>query len=200
MISPLNPTSTQSTATEDPTHTPSQTPPTRKKEREQSSKPHRIWRGWKEVWAVLGPIVALTGLFLLLIPQVRIEPSVNLDPSQPLSTQFLVSNVGRIIPVYNVRFGCAFGSPGGNTYIGRLETIPRTLAPVAVLRPGHPVTRACAEKSADIETGDVAISATYVWPVIGWQSTEMAHFSIRKGAPGFFLVPNIPSPLRPSGR
>jgi hypothetical protein len=49
--------------------------------------PKGLWFWWKETWAFLGPIVALAGFAYLWMPQISIEPSVNLDPSQPLATQ-----------------------------------------------------------------------------------------------------------------
>ncbi len=71
----------------------------------QKGPARKVWGAWKEVWAILGPCIALTGFFFLLKPQVEIDPSVNLDPAEPLATQFLISNKGHV-PVYNIQFGC----------------------------------------------------------------------------------------------
>src|SRR5271168_1422646 len=134
--------------------------------------PGRRTNKWLRIWqitsGILGAVVTVTGLFWLK-PQVQIEPSVNLDPSQPLATQFQITNRGNV-PVYNVNFSCDIR---GATYIGNLTGNMSTLAPVAVLPPGRSVTRACALESAKIDGNTfIEISATYAWPIIGRRSTE----------------------------
>jgi hypothetical protein len=159
------------------------------KELEPKRLRSRIWQWWKDGWALLGPIVALVSFLYLWIPEISIEPSVNLDPMQPLATQFLVRNNGRV-PIYNVRFGCILG--GGNTYIGHLVIGP-TLMPVQTLPAGLSVTRGCAVESSDITVPVITITVTYRWPLIGIQSVQTASFSLRHGVPGFFLVPEMPA-------
>ncbi|VTZ50324.1 hypothetical protein MPC4_220054 [Methylocella tundrae] len=144
---------------------------------------------WKEFWAFAGPILTLTSAWFLLSPQISIEPSVNLDPSQPVATQFLITNRGHV-PVYDVHFGCGFGG-GGAIHIGHLKLSMATMLPVRVLPPGVQVTRNCAVESDNIQVPDISITATYTWPVIRWQGTQTAHFSLRHGTPGFFLVPDL---------
>jgi hypothetical protein len=61
----------------------------------------------------------LIGFAFLVMPQLSIEPSINLDPAQPLATQFLITNKGHV-SVYDVRFACSLG--GGNVYIGHMTT------------------------------------------------------------------------------
>jgi hypothetical protein len=145
------------------------------------------WKAWKEVWAFVGPCIALTSFYFLMQPNVTIDPSVNLDPGQPLATQFQVTNRGHFT-VSDVLFTCKLG--GANLHIGKL---PLLLGPVpltvAELAPGEAVTVACAELSHDVEFGDLQVIARYKWPLSWWQSTIRAHFSLRKGTPGFFLVP-----------
>src|ERR1700730_2078168 len=72
---------------------------------------------WKNVWAVLGPAVALTGFAFLLWPQVRIEPGASLDFTDALTTQFRVTNSGNV-PVYEIRFGCDIGIRAAYTHFG----------------------------------------------------------------------------------
>jgi hypothetical protein len=64
-----------------------------------------------------------------------------------------------------------------------------TLSPISTLAPGESATRACAVESQDIATQVITVSATYRWPLIRYQSTSAAHFSLKNGTPGFFLVP-----------
>ena len=60
---------------------------------------------WKETWAYIGPVVALVGAWSFWSPAVSIAAGANLDASQKLATEFVVSNVGRV-PIYNVTFEC----------------------------------------------------------------------------------------------
>jgi hypothetical protein len=147
-----------------------------------------VWGWWKEVWAFVGPLITLTTFSAFAVPQVSIEPSINLDPAQPLATQFRITNKGHFT-VYSVRFSCALG--GGPVYIGNMVTAP--IAPVASLPPGASVTRGCVLESQNIEAPDVRISATYnwPWPIPFIPKTETAHFAIKHGATGFFLVPDL---------
>jgi hypothetical protein len=41
----------------------------------------RFWRNWQFAWAVLGPILALTGLIYTMWPQVTVTTSPTLDPT-----------------------------------------------------------------------------------------------------------------------
>ncbi|MEO6780157.1 MAG: hypothetical protein ABI407_03790 [Bradyrhizobium sp.] len=148
-----------------------------------------LWWGWKEFWAFAGPLISVVGLYFWLRPQITVEPSVNLDPSQTLSTQLLIKNVGHV-PIYNVRFGFALG--GGHVYIGRM-TRGDNLKPIALLSAGTAVTRALASESIDVQAPDVILNVTYVWPIIGKETTVPFHFSIKRGAAGFFLVPDLPT-------
>jgi hypothetical protein len=149
--------------------------------------PSLLWWGWKEFWAFAGPIISVVGLYFLLRPQITVEPSVNLDPAQTLSTQLVIKNAGRV-PVYNVHFGFALG---GFVSTGRLVFGP-TLQPVAALPAGASVTRAIASESFDVKAPDVILIVHYSWPIIGNETTESFHFSIKRGATGFFLVPDLP--------
>jgi hypothetical protein len=110
--------------------------------------------------------------------------SVNLDPQQPLATQFLITNRGKV-PIYDVRFSCGIGRPGG-THMGDLSS--STLSPIS-----QSAIRSCAVESQDIATQVITVSVTYRWPLIRYQSTSAAHFSLKHGTPGFFLVPEGPS-------
>jgi hypothetical protein len=74
----------------------------------QSGGEARAMAVWKNLWAVVGPLIALVGFYFLLRPQISIEPGANLDPSKPFGTLFLVKNTGHI-PIYDVQFTCRFG-------------------------------------------------------------------------------------------
>ncbi len=139
----------------------------------------KIWQGWKAFWALAGPLMALVSIIFLLTPQITIEPSVDLDPQQPLATQFLITNRGKV-PIYDVRFSCGIGRPGGSN-MGDLVVSSSTLSPILTLAPGESATRACAVGSQDIATQVITVSARYRWPLIRYESTFAAHFSLKHG-------------------
>ena len=80
---------------------------------------------------------------------------------------------------------------GHDVRIGRL-TLGPTLQPVAALPAGASVTRGLAAESFDIQVPDVFFDVYYTWPIIGKETKESFHFSIRRGTAGFFLVPDLP--------
>jgi hypothetical protein len=147
----------------------------------------KIWQGWKAFWALAGPLMALASIVFLSMPQITIEPSVNLDPQQPLAAQFLIANRGKV-PVHDVRFSCGIGRPGG-THIGHSVMSSSTLSPILTLAPGESATRACVVESQGMATQVITVSATYRWPLIRYESTFAAHFSLTHGTAGFILVP-----------
>src|SRR5262245_36344418 len=64
---------------------------------QRRSRPLEIW---KDVWAILGPLVTMTTLSFLLWPQIQIDAGPNPNPAEPGSAEFIISNVGRV-PVFN---------------------------------------------------------------------------------------------------
>ena len=150
---------------------------------------------WKTVWAVLGPIVALTGLAFLLWPQIKIEPSVNPNPTDPLATAFVITNAGNV-PVYNVGFACGFpaGLAIGSAFMGGQARLP-------VLAPGVPITRSCALASAGSDTKAVEITVFYSWPLIRKESEKAAFFRVIRDTSGAtHLLPDLRPPGAHYGR
>ncbi len=151
------------------------------------------WRkgleGWKNIWAVLGPAVALTGFAFLLWPQVKIDPLVNLNPKDALTAQFAIANSGKV-PVYDLKFECMFGSRG-DIHIGNMVTSDETLAPIPLLPPGKSRTRTCVVSSTGSEVPDLQITAHYKWPLIPKESEMRAYFRVARGVNGdVFLLPD----------
>jgi hypothetical protein len=59
--------------------------------------------GW--FWTSVSLFVALVGSYYLLRPQIEVEPDTALDPKQPMTTPFRITNRG-VLPIYNVRKEC----------------------------------------------------------------------------------------------
>jgi hypothetical protein len=147
---------------------------------------------WKDVWAILGPGVAFTALGFALWPQIRVEAFVNPNPTDPIGTQFLITNSGNV-PVYNVRFACSFGVGPGSTYIGSMVVdMPRTLSPLEVLPAGRSVTRSCVLSSDRSEVSNIRFTALYKWPIFGREVSIPAFYRVIKGREGTtYLLPDL---------
>jgi hypothetical protein len=145
---------------------------------------------WKNVWAIAGPAITLISFAYFLWPEVRIEPSANLDPSKPLATHFRITNTGHV-PVYNVTFDCNLGGGPGTTSISGLRADPLVFQHVRILPAGKDIDLACAT-SAEGQIPNMSIVAHFEWPLIGHSDKHLAFFKIVRGRDGYFLLPDLP--------
>jgi hypothetical protein len=60
--------------------------------------------GW--FWACVSLLLAFVGSYFLLRTQIEVEPDAALDPKQPMTTPFRITNNG-VLPIYNVRRWCS---------------------------------------------------------------------------------------------
>jgi hypothetical protein len=151
----------------------------------------RFSRWWQAMWGVIGPIITLVSVGFWLEPAITIEPTVSLNRSESLATQFKVTNTGHL-PVYNLHFRCEYGPPIKFGNAG-LDMTGSTFGPAAVLSPGDPITRSCADPSShEVGTPNMQITAFYKWPtpVIGKTFSVPAFFRVVKGNDGYFLLPD----------
>jgi hypothetical protein len=156
----------------------------------QAYKRLRVLDIWKNVWAILGPVIALTGFAFLLWPQIKIESSANPNPSDPLGTEFVVINSGNV-PVYDLRFECIIAQ-GGRSYIGHIEGNMATIRPAPVLKPGEPLSRSCAISAEGSQIPNMQLNVSYKWPFMWKQSTKRAFFKVIRGTNGIaYLVPDL---------
>jgi hypothetical protein len=154
----------------------------------RSALTRRAWSGWKEFWAFVGPLALIASLWINFTPSITIEPSANVDPQREYATQFLITNRGHV-PVYDARFSCSIGVGGGLTTIDGTLT-PPDLRPVGLLASGQSVTRSC-DVGLDVQGNTrIRFEVSFVWPLIGHHGTRQAIFSLRRGSPGYFLVPD----------
>jgi hypothetical protein len=155
----------------------------------QRSTGSRLWKIWEVFWAFTGPIIAVIALWFEMRPLVTVEPSVNIEPTNLYATQILITNRGHV-PVYGVHFGCGIGAGGGRTvFSGTLR--PPDIRPIARLDAGQAITRSCDVGQIDIQGNSrLSFEMSYAWPLIGWLETKRVLFDVKKGAPGYFLVPD----------
>ena len=168
------------------------------KQAEAPTLPHRgIWR-WLRVlsptsWlcASVSLILALIGSYYLLRPQIEVEPDTAIDPKQPMTTPFRITNRG-VLPIYNVRKECGttklatdqsanqrFTISGITFRDSTDSTIPRldsgestsvSFRPVMFpIMSGHP-----------IESGDIDVVVEYTTAIIGIHKKQSFRFETRK--------------------
>jgi hypothetical protein len=154
--------------------------------KEAPTKPITFGKGWKEVWAYLGPCLSLVGAWFLLTPNIDVTAGINLDTAQQFQTQFLVSNRGHV-PIYNVHFACGLTGP-----VVAIDSIRGSeyFSPISELRPGAIASRGCFGESRVPISGPLEISVFYTWPLIGKESVVKADFTVRQTASGFAMVPD----------
>lgn len=148
-----------------------------------------VWLCWERFWAFAGPLAAVFGFSFNPIPDIVIEPSVNLDPTQTYSTQILIANRGRV-PVYELSFSCKIGVGGGSTYIKSLTIDSSLIEPAPALPASQSITRACAIAGNVEGNRKLDFTVQYHWPIIGKIDSKTAHFNVKRGPPGFFLLPD----------
>ena len=172
-------------------NTPTKTTEKEKDSPREATTGFRLLELWKNVWAVLGPAVALTWFAILLWPQVRIEPSSSLDSTDALTTQFRVTNTGNV-PVYEIRFGCSVGIGAAYTHLGHVQAGAASLATLAKLAAGNSVTRSCVISSSGSDIPNMQITATFEWPLIPWSESKTAFFRVVRSATGAaVLLPDL---------
>lgn len=147
-----------------------------------------VWNTWKIFWAVVGPLIALAGLWFNLAPSLSVYAGVNIDQSQMYSTQIMIDNKGKT-NIYDLSFECVIGPGGGSIHIDLLEMHSSDISSVKVLAPGQQVTKACARSSLVNGNNALKFVTKFRWPLLGWQDSKSVTFDIKKGPPGYFLVP-----------
>ena len=129
----------------------------------------------------------MTAFALLATPQIRVLPSVIIDPQNSFGTQLAIVNQGRI-PVYDLHFSCNVNSDAPNGIIRNLGI--QAGPPISIFWPNQTATRNCSIMIA-VENAKVYAMVRYRWPIIGWHTTAPFLFALRKGSSGFFLVPDV---------
>lgn len=151
------------------------------------SRWQRAKGGWLLTWAFLGPAITLVTFTNFISPQITIDPGINVDPTDPFATRFIVTNRGHYA-VYDLQFSCTIRAAGAM----HLQSFSNDgLLPVAELDFLGKVTKSCNGRTNDLVGNiELDIGVTYRWPLIGLPATATAHFSGVRGSPGYFLEPN----------
>jgi hypothetical protein len=97
-----------------------------------------IWV-WKHTWAGILAIIAIAGAYYQFRPNISIEAEATLNPNNPYSTQFRVTNSG-LLNLNDISFGASFNNtPGLSGFT--LQAPNAGLGPIASLAPGESATR-----------------------------------------------------------
>lgn len=155
----------------------------------------QAFEAYKNFWALVGPIVAVVGASAYWSPSVVISAGTNIDPTQTLQTDLLITNTGHL-PVYNVRFQCAIIA-SEISHAELANDFDRTLKKIEVLSPSMPIARQCFTVSRHIVGAILRITAFYEWPFSYRKAHASGFFAVRESASGFFLEPEAPTDSQP---
>jgi hypothetical protein len=150
----------------------------------------RLIRNLTRAWKVASVIFGIIALAIAWRPLITIEPSVNLDTSEPLGMQFKITNSGKL-PLSDVSFGCLFNMPPMIT--NNLAFGGRGQEPVKWFPSNQSVTRGCSNAVTGLHSNAAIDMIVYFhWPYIGMPDHARAHFTTRRSRTGeFVLVPDI---------
>jgi len=143
-------------------------------------------------WATVSLIAALISSYFLLRPQIEVEPDIAIDPKQPMTTPFRITNRG-VLPIYNVHKECGItklntgenGQPQVNLfkfsfrdttdpYIPRLDEGESTSV---LIRDGHfPFI----VPGKPFECGDIDVVVEYTTAIIGFRKKQSFRFETRR--------------------
>jgi len=161
---------------------------------QQQSAPPTIGR-WRRLYRLMlraGKIasaISAVGAFILLVtPQIRVLPSVVIDPQNTFGTQFAIVNQGRV-PVFDLRFICHIDAKASQIGLV-INDASFSGPPIKALWPNQTATRNCPVNMAASETSIDAIIG-YRWPFYFLSTAVPFYFTARKGSAGYFLVPDV---------
>lgn len=139
------------------------------------------------VGKVASAISAIGAFALLATPQIRVLPSVVIDPQNTFGTQLAIVNQGHV-PVFDLNFSCNVDAADRSGPI--LKNVVTRLSAIKTLWPNQTATRNCSIILAAPDTNVEAI-VDYRWPIYFLRTTAPFYFTARKGTAGYFLVPDV---------
>jgi hypothetical protein len=174
-------------------------------------KQKRIWPQIKPYAKLLGQILGWLalgfGIFggaLLFQSRVSVTPSDPLDPNDPFTTTFTVTNEGTF-PIYDVYLACEIqrvGNPPRNIQIINTRTALGAEDTIPVMRPDQATTTLCDlpfgfPDDAQPTAGDVEIQVEFD-PKFLWRTTKEYRFTTVRTADGRLRwIPRAQAPERP---
>ena len=147
------------------------------------------------VWNTYAALAVFATIWIAVNPRVYVYPSVNLDPTNPVFTPFVVRNEG-YLAIRDVKFWCSMKylklASGGPLIIGMGDYDNSFSDPAQVSRviaPGEEASELLPLSNMEhnqFENADITVNLSYrpfrLWPFSLWINKEKHRFETRQGA------------------
>jgi len=140
--------------------------------------------GTKVLWTVVPAGLAMLAGFALFRPQVSLDPDLLLNPDDPFSTQFTVTNQNRIFNVKKLHPACytIYVLTDHNVAMNGLP--PRPVPEIPVISPGEKTTIDCPPWVGGLGAGAGKVLRAYIeidvsYKQDGWPFTRTQRFPFK---------------------
>lgn len=171
----------------------------RKKEKPKNKKPQSIKRNWQnsflkiKTWSLrtwtlivsIGTIIGFVSSLMFFASRITVSSLNSLDPSDPFSTPFSISNDGAF-SIYNVEFRCHFKDvsfPRGGGFKG--FSVQDDSPPIAVIEAGEKATTKCVIFAPNISIGsqgDIYVVVSYQPKFLPYRKEKLFRFIMKQGS------------------
>jgi hypothetical protein len=138
----------------------------------------------KVLWTLVAAVLAMLAGFALFRPQVSLEPDLLLNPGDPFSTQFSVTNLNRIFTAKDLQPACytLFVRTSNDVELRGLPPRPSPVIPA--LEPGEKTTIDCPPWIGGMGAGAGNVLAAYIeidisYKQDGWPLTRTQRFPFK---------------------
>lgn len=150
------------------------------------------------VWNAYAALAVFATIWIAVNPRVYVYPSINLDPTNPVFTPFVVRNEG-YLAIRDVKFSCAIKyikhpGPRGTQIIGLGDYENKFYDPKQVARviaPGEEASELLPLSGMEhnqFENADIAVRLLFrpfrLWPFSLYEREELHRFELKTGKNG----------------
>lgn len=138
----------------------------------------------KLLWALAGAALALVGAYPSIRPHISVEPNTVLNPGDPFSTQFSVTNENLIFDTKDLQPSCRTIDVVTSHNVGMFGLPPRPSPPIPRLGPREKTTVTCPPWIGGLGAGAGNVLVAYIEIDIsyrqnGWPLEEQERFPLR---------------------
>ena len=150
------------------------------------------------IWNAYAALAVFATIWIAVNPRVYVYTSINLDPTNPVFTPFVVRNEG-YLTIRNVKFSCSikyikYPGPKGTQVIGLGDYENKFYDPKQVAReiaPGEEASELLPLSGVEhnqFEKADIAVRLSFhpfrLWPFSLWEREELHRFELKTGKNG----------------
>ena len=138
----------------------------------------------KVLWSLFLAGVAIVSVYVQLRPAVSVEPGIVLDPGDPYSTQFEVTNTNPIFGLTELQPSCYTVRTLTKNNVGMSELRSPPVPMVPSLGPGEKTTTVCRPFIGGIGGGAGQVVTAYVIMTVSyrqdwWPFVKVQHFPVK---------------------